>query len=157
MNDVANFVVRASGVLRYSSPYPADEYTSQYYLCLDGNQFLMMPVRRILTVMVGNKELRTIYALWGPQWKHLGGRRDVDNDLHSAFMDVIFLGSFEEAGYDAKLSEDIRTLRKKNFVLKEPWQSRWFGGDIFSSQWLVCDHDYWAKKIDFHACLRWRG
>lgn len=61
--------------------------------------------------------------------------------------------SFEEAGYEAKLSEVIDRLFEKKSVRIAPVLSLWCGTDNFIDECFPSNHLYLAKDIDFEVCL----
>lgn len=101
---MANVAIRSGDVLRYSPPYPVDERIAWCVTRLDARRFAMMPVGQTQTVKVVNEECETVYAEWRWRWKHWGDRCASDGHIYAAFMDIPFVRSVEDAGYEAKLN-----------------------------------------------------
>lgn len=69
---------------------------------------------------MSNEETEMAYAGWRRCWKRWGGPRGADGHTHAAFIDIPFVRSFEEEGYEAKLSELIGRLHEKTSVPTKP-------------------------------------
>lgn len=117
----------------------------------------MMPFGQTLTLKIGSKECETAYGGWRQLWNYGGGRRDANVDMHADLIDMQFVHSFQQASYNANLSEVVGHLCEEILVLMEPSMSLWRGHDNFSDEHLTSGHDYWVKHIDFDVCLRWRA
>lgn len=154
MSTVANFTVGAGGVRRYPPSCFVDEYISRYVPHLDARRFVMKTVGQALTVRVGDETHKTACTGRRWLWEHCSGRRAANFHTPAAFMDMPIVRSFEEANYEAKLSELRRGLREENSVSTESSQSQRCGSDSLCDEWFQTNHEYGAKDIDFDVWLR---
>lgn len=102
----------------------------------------MIHVGKTLTVKMGNEEREAAYASCQWRWIHWGGRCAVDRHTHSAFRDMPFVRSIEEADYETKLIALIGWLLEENLVLTEPWLSLWCGSGSLDDEWFAFKQEY---------------
>lgn len=94
-------MVEAVAVLQYLHSYPVGDYILRYVLRVNERQSAMMPFDQTLTVRISNEDREAAYAGWRRRWKHWDGRRDADGHTHAALIDMLFVRSSKEAGYEA--------------------------------------------------------
>lgn len=94
------------------------------------------------------EERETAFACWFKRWMHWAGRLDPTDDTHAAFMDMTFIRSHEDVGYEGRFAVLLKRLRSDMVVPVDVSLDLWCCGCDFCEKWFVDSNVYRAKDID---------
>lgn len=142
-----------SGGTGGESPYPpsysAVEYIRLNVAKISADRFKIGSIRKAFMIQAGRKEQDTAFTGWFKRWKPWGSWCDPNIETHVPFMVRRIIRSYDDFNYDGRLATMMTQLRA-DAVLREGGSIHsCCGGSDLREEWLVDNHVFCVKDIDF--------